>query len=80
MQLNEAWAREVLLAQRLNELEKILAKRSNIIDFPKRWQVKANRSVFRTDFCLLLLDRTGAAYRIRTGDLFITNELLYQLS
>ena len=36
MQLHEAWAREVLLAQRLNELEKILAKRSNIIDFPKR--------------------------------------------
>ncbi|VVM45764.1 hypothetical protein PS619_00524 [Pseudomonas fluorescens] len=36
MQLNEAWAREVLLAHRLNELEKILAKRSNIIDFPKR--------------------------------------------
>lgn len=36
MQLNEAWAREVLLAQRLNKLEKILAKQSNIIDFPKR--------------------------------------------
>lgn len=24
--------------------------------------------------------KDGAAYRIRTGDLFITNELLYQLS
>ena len=36
MQLNEAWGREVLLTRRLDELEKILAKRSNIIDFPKR--------------------------------------------
>ncbi|WP_146039207.1 hypothetical protein [Pseudomonas sp. GW531-R1] len=36
MQLNEAWAREVLLTRRLDELERILAKRSNIIDFPKR--------------------------------------------
>lgn len=34
--LQEAWAREVLLAQRLHELETILAKQSNVITFPKR--------------------------------------------
>ncbi|WP_397451378.1 hypothetical protein [Pseudomonas sp. NA-150] len=34
--LKEAWAREVLLAHRLRELEKAIAKRSNVIDFPKR--------------------------------------------
>jgi hypothetical protein len=37
-------------------------------------------SVLVSEKMLVLIDISGATRRIRTGDLLITNQLLYQLS
>ncbi len=43
-------------------------------------QVDASITVFVSKKLLVLLDTFGATRRIRTDDLLITNQLLYQLS